>query len=64
MEKLTTRLEAGLTAMLWIAAALLLPMAALAPVDSGRSEAAAYVAAATCLSGIVETLRACPATAL
>jgi hypothetical protein len=64
MEKLTSKFEAWLTGVIWVAATVLLPMAALAPVDGGRAHARIEMAAAACLDGAVDILRACPATSL
>ncbi|MDB5669441.1 MAG: hypothetical protein JWO25_400 [Alphaproteobacteria bacterium] len=58
MTKWTSKFESGFTAALWIAAAILLPMAALAPVDGGRAEAGTVIASA-CMGSVATTLRAC-----
>jgi hypothetical protein len=62
MIKLMEKFEVGLAGLLWAAATILLPMAALAPVD-GRA-GAATPASAACMSIAVDTLRACPLTSL
>jgi hypothetical protein len=55
------RLEAVFTLALWLAAATLLPLAALAPVD--RAEAGA-TATQACVNLVGATLRTCPASTL
>jgi hypothetical protein len=62
MTKLTNRMEAIFTAALWLAATMLLPMAALAPVGIGRAEAHAF-ASASCMNLVVDTGRACRVSA-
>ena len=69
MNRITGRLETSLTAALWLAAALLLPLAALTPLDAGAGAGAGaqprrYAAVSICLGTALDTLRACPATAL
>jgi hypothetical protein len=64
MNGLTGKLETGVAGLLWAAASILLPMAALAPIDGSRATAGAAPGVASCLSVAVGTLRACPATAL
>ena len=64
MIKLMGKLEAGLTGLLWLAATLLLPLAALAPIGGARADSGPAIASAACLSIAVDTLRACPFTSL
>ena len=64
MEKLTSRFEAWLTGLIWVAATILLPMAALTPIDGGRAAVRTELASAACLDFAVDILRACPATSL
>ena len=71
MNRITGRLETSLTAALWLAAALLLPLAALTPLDAGPgagvgggAQPKGYAAVSICLGTALDTLRACPATAL
>lgn len=65
MGKLMNRVEAAMTGLIWIAATVLLPMAALTPIEGdGRATAGTMVASATCLNMAVDILRACPATSL
>ena len=61
MSKMTGRFEAWMTGLIWVAATVLLPMAALTPIDgSGRVEAKAT----SCVRVAVDILRTCPATSL
>jgi hypothetical protein len=62
MTKLTNKVEAIFTAALWLAATMLLPMAALTPV-AGRAEAHELVAAGSCMTLVVDTARACRVSA-
>ena len=62
MTKLINRMEALFTATLWLAATMLLPMAALTPV-AGRAEAHDYVAAASCMNLVVDSYRTCRVSA-
>ena len=64
MIKLMRKLEGGLHGLLWVGAAILLPLAALTPVDGSRAGAETMLASAACLSVAVDTLRACPVTSL
>jgi hypothetical protein len=75
MNRLMERLETGVAGLLWVAATILLPMAALAPVDAGAARAAelapidagatpAASASRGCSGIAVDMLRICPATAL
>jgi hypothetical protein len=64
MQNLMNKVESGITAVLWSGAAILLPLAALTPGDGDRAIAATSIASASCLSIALDTLRACPATAL
>jgi hypothetical protein len=74
MNRLMERLETGVAGLLWVAATILLPMAALAPVDAGSARAAelapvdtgaaAAPAESGCAGIAVDMLRICPATAL
>jgi hypothetical protein len=65
MTRLMSKFEAAFTAALWMAATILLPMAALTPVEgSGRAEASTHFATAACMGSVAQTLRACPIAAL
>jgi hypothetical protein len=65
MSRWTARIETGFAGLLWAAATILLPMAALSPIDSGGAQAAATTFASSgCFSMALDTLRACPASSL
>ena len=64
MGKLTSRFETWMTGIIWVAATVLLPLAALTPIDGGRAGPRVELASAACLNVAVDILRACPATSL